>query len=54
MESEWIKSIKVALEQVKGDPVVPSVTAVLSAILLAKGIVTIDELKEIEAHINKT
>lgn len=52
METEWIKSIKTALEKVNGDPVAPSVQAMLAAILVAKGIVTLAELKEIEDYYN--
>ena len=50
METEWIKSIEVALKQVGGDPNHPSVTAMISAILVAKGIVTPNELQEIEYY----
>lgn len=53
METEWIKSIKTALKQVNGDPVTPSVHAMLSAILVAKGIVTVDELREIESYFSR-
>lgn len=52
MESQWIKDLTSALEQVGGNAVVPSVHSVLSAILVAKGIVTVAELKEIEDHFN--
>lgn len=52
MTTEWIKSIEIALDQVGGDPVSPSVTAMISAILVAKGIVTASELQEIEYHYN--
>lgn len=52
MESQWVKDVTAALEAVGASSTVPSVHAVLSAILVAKGIVSVQELKEIEDHIN--
>lgn len=51
MESQWITDVKGALRSSRSE--MPPMTTMLTAILVAKGIVTVEELKEIESHFNE-